>query len=133
MLDRVDLVDPEARRSEWVLRVPRPVFRLARRAGMGAFVRWEAVHSVDAPRLLQWKSLSGFPNEGEMLFEAVGDDGAATRVTLQMTYTLPDFAAPFVENVIARRFMRYTVRRTMERFRDAMEEEAALLEADDAT
>ena len=67
-----------------------------------------------------------------MRFEAVGDDGAATLVTLQMSYTLPDFAAPFVENAIARHLMRYTVRRTMERFRDAMEAEAAALEADAA-
>ena len=103
------------------LKVPRPVSALARRAGFGTFVRWEAVHQVEAPRKLQWKSLSGFENAGDMTFEAVDGDEEATHVTLQMTYTLPKLAAPLVENALARRFMRYTVRRTMERFRDKME------------
>ena len=71
--------------------------------------------------------MSGFENEGVMTFEPVEGDDEATHVTLQMTYTLPKLAAPLVENVLARRFMRYTVRRTMERFRDKMEEEAGLI------
>ena len=125
MLESVRFVDRGGRRSEWSLKVPRPVSALARRAGFGTLVRWEAVHQVEAPRKLQWKSLSGFENAGDMTFEAVDGDEEATHVTLQMTYTLPKLAAPLVENALARRFMRYTVRRTMERFRDKMEEERA--------
>ena len=123
MLENVRFVDRGGRRSEWTLKVPRPVSALARRAGFGTLVKWEAVHNVSAPSKLRWQSLSGFENAGDMTFEVVEGQPEATQVTLQMTYTLPKLAAPLVENALARRFMRYTVRRTMERFRDKMEEE----------
>ena len=127
MLESVKFLDKDERRSQWSLNVPRAVSQLARKAGFGTLVQWEAVHEVDTPRRLQWNSVSGFENEGVMTFEPVEGNDEATHVTLQMTYTLPKLAAPLVENVLARRFMRYTVRRTMERFRDKMEEEAGLI------
>ena len=101
---------------------------LATRVGFGRLVDWDSVHTVEAPRSLTWRSLSGFENVGHMTFEPVEGDPQTTHVTLQMTYTLPTLAEPLVENPLTRRFMRSTVRRTMERFRDKMEEEARALE-----
>ena len=61
MLERVELVDPIAKRSQWSLRVPRPLSRIVSAAGMGRLVRWEAEHEVQEPRLLRWRSLSACP------------------------------------------------------------------------
>jgi uncharacterized membrane protein len=128
MLESVVFVDREDRRSEWTLNLPRPVFRIARAVGYEKLVRWEAVHRVESPHTLQWNSLSGFPNRGEMSFEPVDGDETRTKVTCRMTYELPDAAAPLLRNLFLQRFMRYTIRRAMERYRDVMEEEAATLE-----
>ena len=124
LLESIKFVDRAERRSRWSLKVPRRVAALANRMGLGSLVDWEAVHRVEPPMRLSWQSLSGFENAGYMTFEAVKGELAMTNVTLQMTYTLPTLAEPLVENPLSRRFMRYTVRRTMERFRDKMEEEA---------
>ena len=128
MLESVVFVDKEDRRSEWTLNLPRPVFRLASAVGFWQLVRWEAIHRVESPRILRWNSLSGFPNRGEMFFETVDGEVATTQVTLRMTYELPDAAAPLIKNMLAQRFMRYTVRRAMERYKEVMEEEAAALQ-----
>ena len=64
MLESVTLVDPMALRSEWALRVPKPLTRWLRAAGMSRLVQWEAVHEVEAPRVLRWRSLSGIENSG---------------------------------------------------------------------
>ena len=80
-------------KMETALKVPRPVSALARRAGFGTLVKWEAVHNVSAPSKLRWQSLSGFENAGDMTFEVVDGQPEATQVTLQMTYTLPKLAA----------------------------------------
>ncbi|KAL1511590.1 hypothetical protein AB1Y20_006384 [Prymnesium parvum] len=125
LLERVRFLDRAARRSEWSVRLPAALFSLAVRCGFGSLVCWQAVHAVEAPRVLAWRSLSGFENEGEVRFEPEGGDGAATRVSLKMVYRLPDFTAPVVQNALVRRFMHFTVRRAMERFRDVVEREAA--------
>ena len=130
MLESVQFVDRAARRSRWSLNVPRRVRALASSVGFGSLVEWEAVHKVEAPARLSWQSLSGFENAGYMTFEPAEDDSEMTNVTLQMTYTLPSLAEPLVENPLTRRFMRFTVRRTMERFRDKMEEEAETRQED---
>eukprot|EP00966_Prymnesium_polylepis_P278436 6433360-Prymnesium_polylepis.1 len=87
LLDHVTFLDREERRSEWVLRIPRVVAALARRAGLGSFISWEAVHEVEAPTRLRWKSLSGFPNAGEMGFEPT-EGGERERATARLP-TLP--------------------------------------------
>lgn len=124
MLESVKFLDKEARLSEWTLKIPRLFFRLAQSVGFGNLVRWTARHRVEAPQFLWWESLSGFPNAGEMTFEAVDGDATKTQVKLQMTYMVPNAAAPLVTNVLSKRFMSYTVRRTMERFKKKMEQEA---------
>jgi len=129
LLDTVKFVDKEARRSEWTLLMPRIMFRFARAAGFGAFIRWTAEHDVEVPRRLSWKSLSGFPNAGEMLFEAVDDQETKTKVTMRMKYSAPVMAKPLVENWFTRRFMQNAVNATMQRFRDIMEKEAAVTAA----
>lgn len=126
LLESVVIVDQEARRSEWALRVPRQIYSLANGAGFGTLVRWEAIHDVVPNRQLTWRSISGLANGGEVTFVALdGDEEAGGVVTLRMEYTVPDVAKPLVENVATRRFLRRIVRRTMERFRDALELEVA--------
>ena len=101
--------------------------RIARAVGYGSLVRWDAVHFVEPPNRLWWYSTSGISNGGEAIFEAVeaAERTPTTRVTLKMTYTLPNIAAPFLENKFAQRFVRRNVMRTMERYRDALEAETA--------
>lgn len=133
MLESVTFVDRESRRSEWLLQVPRPIYRVAHAAGFGSLVRWEAIHVVEPPRRLSWRSISGFQNEGDVFFEPVDDSDTSTQVVLRMTYTLPKFAAPLAQNVFVQNFMHQVARRAMERFRDVMEAEtAALLEVTSA-
>jgi len=69
----VALVDEKALRSEWALRVPRPLSRIVSAVGMRNHVRWEAVHEVEPPRVLRWRSLSGVQNAGVATFEASPD------------------------------------------------------------
>ena len=130
MLESVVLVDAEARRSEWALRVPRPVLRIVRAAGFNNLVRWEATHDVDPPRELRWRSLSGVQNAGVARFEASSADARATTVTLTMTYTLPDLAGPIAQSAIAQSFVRRTMLSTFDRFKEELEAKAAALEAD---
>ena len=126
MLESVELVDPDALRSEWALRVPRPLKRIAEVVGMKNLVQWEAVHEVEPPRLLRWRSLSGVQNSGFARFERGANDNVTT-VTLTIEYTLPDVAAivKLVNNGLAQRFVRKTMLGTMETFKEALEAEAA--------
>lgn len=128
MLANVELVDPVAMRSEWALRVPRPLRRLVKAAGFEKLVEWEAVHEVENPRVLRWRSLSGVRNAGEATFEPSIEEDGCTTVTLTMTYSLPDVPGlrPVVENSLAQRFVRRTILSTMERFRVALEAQAAM-------
>ena len=129
MLESVALVDPEARRSEWALRIPRLLTKVVNAAGFGNLVRWEAVHEVDPPLELRWRSLSGVQNAGVATFEE-GADGCTT-VTLTMSYTLPDemrgvrVVQGFVRSAFAQRFVRRTMLGTMETFKLVLEAEAA--------
>lgn len=130
MLQSVELVDAEAMRSEWALSIPRPLERIAEVLGMRNLVRWEAVHEVEPPRILRWRTLSGVQNAGFALFEAgeAGADGPSmTKVTLTIEYTLPDVApiVKLVDNGLAQRFVRRTMLSTMETFKEALEAEAA--------
>ena len=127
MLKSVELVDAEALRSSWALRVPPPLTRLVNVVGFGNLVRWEAMHEVEPPRVLRWRSLSGLQNEGLATFEE-GADGC-TNVTLTISYTLPNVARPIVSRNWPQRFVRRTMLWTMETFRDALEAEAATMEA----
>ena len=130
LLRSVVLVDKPNRRSEWSLRVPRAISRIASAGGFGTLVCWEAKHQVEVPRRLWWNSLSGLENQGEIFFEESATEENVTTVTLRMTYSLPDAAAPLADNVIARRFANRMVNSAVERYRDVLEEEAAaLLEA----
>jgi uncharacterized membrane protein len=130
MLERVELVDRAALRSEWSLRIPRPLRRVVRAIGMGSLVSWEAVHEVQPPRLLRWRSLSGVQNAGEATFDPVPGQPGCTRMTLRMTYTLPDaagvIAGPLVESSIVQRFVKRTLLGTMEKFKDTLEAEAGV-------
>lgn len=121
LLKSVELVDPAARLSEWSLRVPRPLARIVERAGMGEIVRWQAVHEVDPPHRLSWRSLDGVQNAGRATFESSDKSPDVTTLTLRMEYTLPDVAKPLLESELAQRFVRRTMLATMERFRDALE------------
>ena len=127
ILRTVAVVDAVNRKSSWALRVPRPLFRLARACGFGTLVCWDAEHYIDPPARLWWRSISGVENQGEVCFDAVdgNEDDAATVVKMTMTYTLPDIAAPFVENALAQRFVGRIVTRTMERFKVSLEDEYA--------
>lgn len=152
LLERVTLVDPAARRSEWALRVPRPLTRLVNAAGLQNLVQWEAMHELDPPRALRWRSLSGVQNSGEATFTPVAGQPRATTVRLRMSYTLPDLAGPLAETRLARparhpavrshsqppsrpwqaqSFVRRTMHGAMTRFRDAMEAQAAAAVAAD--
>lgn len=124
MLESVTLVDPLALRSEWALRVPKPLTRWLRAAGMSRLVQWEAVHEVEAPRVLRWRSLSGVENSGIATFEPTDGQAGCTTVTLCMSYSLPNLAAPLVENSLAQKFVRRTMLSTMERFKSALEKDA---------
>ncbi len=123
LLESVTLVDSAARRSEWALRVPRPLSRLIRAAGMGQLVQWEAVHETEGCDLLRWQSLSGVKNSGEATF--VDRGGGLTTVSLRMTYELPDLVGPVLSAPFARRFVRRTMLSTMTRFKETLEAEAA--------
>jgi len=131
LLERVTLVDPAARRSEWALRVPRPLTRLVNAAGLQNLVQWEAMHELDPPRALRWRSLSGVQNSGEATFTPVAGQPRATTVRLRMSYTLPDLAGPLAETRLAQSFVRRTMHGAMTRFRDAMEAQAAAAVAAD--
>ena len=121
LLESVTLVDRAALRSEWALRVPRPLARIIRAAGMGTLVRWEAVHETQGCDLLRWQSLSGIQNSGEATF--VDRGGGVTTVSLRMTYTLPDLVGPVLSAPFARRFVRRTMVGTMQRFKETLEAE----------
>ena len=125
LLESVTLVDPLTRRSEWALRVPRPLARLVRAAGMARLVQWEAVHEVDAPHILRWRSLSGIQNSGVATFERTEGQPDCSTVTLCMSYTLPDVAGAIIDNALAQRFVQKTMFSTMERFKATLEQEAA--------
>ena len=129
MLESVVLVDPVARRSEWALRVPRPLVMIAEATGFANLVRWEATHDIEPGQtssVLRWRSLSGVENSGEAVFvENAGDGVEATTVTLTMSYTLPDMAGRLVDTGLAQRFVRKTMSSTMEKFRTALEAEHA--------
>ena len=87
---------------------------------------------MEESRLLRWRSLSGVQNAGEATFEPAEEEGAGlTRVSLSMTYTLPDVAGPLIETSVAQRFVYRTMLSTMERFREALEAEAAAEEEED--
>mmetsp|Transcript_13062 Transcript_13062/g.33483 ORF Transcript_13062/g.33483 Transcript_13062/m.33483 type:complete len:206 (+) Transcript_13062:106-723(+) len=122
MLESVVLVDSQTRRSEWALRIPRPLARLVGAVGMGQLVRWEAVHETEGCDVLRWRSLSGVQNSGEATF--VERAGGITTVSLRMTYTLPDLAGPLLSAPFAKRFVRRTMMRTMYTFKDTLEAEA---------
>lgn len=124
LLESVTLVDPLARRSEWALRVPRPLRRLVRAAGMGNLVCWEAVHEVDAPHVLRWQSLSGIQNSGVATFQKTSGRSGCSTVTLCMSYTLPDVAGALIDNSLAQSFVQKTMLSTMERFKTTLEREA---------
>ena len=65
------------------------------------------MHEVEVPRLLRWRSLSGVSNAGEATFEPAPEAGpGCTRVSLRMSYTLPDLAGPLAETALAKRFVR---------------------------
>lgn len=125
--ESVVLVDPDARISEWSLRVPRPLRRVAGAVGIqDPAVRWRAVHETDGCCRLRWKSLSGIENTGEATFESVLGSTPATRVILSMSYTLPGLSRvpglkAIVEAPLAQRFVRRTMLSTMERFKHSME------------
>jgi uncharacterized membrane protein len=109
--------------------VPNSLSRLVSAAGMMRLVRWEATHDVNPPQQLRWQSLSGLKNSGEATFETCGR--GVTKISLRLSYTLPDLAGPIFETSLVQNFVRRTMLSTMERFRDSLEEEA--LEAGFAT
>ena len=72
--------------------------------------------------------LPSAPRAAEMATFEEGADGC-TNVTLTISYTLPNVARPIVSRNWPQRFVRRTMLWTMETFRDALEAEAATMEA----
>ena len=125
MLERVVVVDRQARRSEWKLRVPRALGFIVRAAGMENAVQWEATHEVQPPRALRWRSLSGVENAGEALFTPAPEGEGWTVLRLSMSYTLPEVVRPLVQAPPVQAFVRSTMLSTMRTFKEALEAEVS--------
>lgn len=121
LLESVVLLDPVQQLSQWKLRIPMPLRRLARAIGAGRVVCWEAVHEVDPLRSLSWHSINGIQNSGCATFCEISP--VRTALTLEMSYTLPGLIRPLVEAPFAQRFVRRTLLSTMECFRRTLEDE----------
>jgi len=113
-------------RSEWVLQVPKFVARIIRAFGLGSLIKWEAAYSVEPPRRLTWQSITGFENAGEALFESIGE--GSCRVTVQMTYAVPEILRPLEKSRLVQKLVSSTMRGAMERFKCCLEAERATVE-----
>jgi len=109
--------------SEWELQLPGLMTRLVRVVGMGSLVKWQATYSVDPPRRLTWRSLSGFENAGTATFEPLGDERC--RVVVCMTYSVPTVLKPLEKSSWVRNLMSSTMLGAMEAFCQRLETRGA--------
>lgn len=150
LLDSVTIEPDAPSNSLWVMRIPRPLIPIARGLGYSLpggsdRVMWEAVLDAPGPPIMRWTSLmrevggvqnAGFLPEGEVSF--VADGPSLCRMTVSLTYTLPEPAAKWkvalVDNPVVQTVIRNRLASGMNKFvskvRADEEEKAVQLEAE---
>lgn len=67
--------------------------------------------------IIAWKSLSGLPNRGKVLFQPAGDAPAKSTITLAIEFDVPSAVAKAIDNDFIGRFVEDTLLADLKRFR----------------
>ena len=132
LLDSVTVDSDAPENSLWAMRIPRPLIPIARGLGYSLpggseRVMWEAVLDAPGPPIMRWTSLmrevggvqnAGFLPEGMVSF--VADGPHRCRMTVELTYTLPEPAAKWkvalVDNPVVQKVIRNRLVSGMNKF-----------------
>lgn len=67
--------------------------------------------------IIAWKSLSGLPNRGKVLFRPEGESVAKSTITLAIEFDVPPAIAKAIDNDFIGRFVEDTLLADLKRFR----------------